>query len=110
MALSHAHPGEPIDVRPLGPRFKDAKSVALFKSGELEVVRLVLAAGKSLPPHRVLGEITLQCIEGELSVTHEDEKTLLQPGEMLFLPANALHGVQALQDTSALLTIALHSP
>ena len=62
MAIHHAHPGEPIDVQPLGARLPEAKTSALFKSADLEVTRLVLLAGKSLPPHKVPGEITIQCI------------------------------------------------
>ena len=68
MALTHATPGAPCDVRPLGPRLGASLSVALFKSRQLEVIRLVLPAGKTMPPHSVHGEITLQCIEGLLQV------------------------------------------
>ena len=42
------------------------EDLALFKTEELEVIRLVLAAGKSLPPHKVPGEITIQCLEGRI--------------------------------------------
>ena len=66
MAIAHASPGEAIDVRPLGSRLRSEKIVALFKSEHLEVIRLVLTAGKSLPPHKVPGEITVLCIEGRM--------------------------------------------
>ena len=107
MAISHARPGEPIDVQPFGSRLPGEKTAALFKTEELEVIRLVLLAGKSLPPHRVQGEITIHCIEGQLSVTAEGESQSLNAGEMLFLAANVLHGVEAKQDASALVTIVL---
>ena len=64
MAIPHAQPGDIIDVRPLGGALADARSHALFKSTDLEVIRLVLRAGEGMPPHAVAGEITLQCIEG----------------------------------------------
>ena len=69
MALPHASPGQPIDIRPLGDALAGTKTVALFKSRDLEVMRVVLLAGKSLPPHKVPGEITIQCIEGRIDVT-----------------------------------------
>ena len=45
MAIPHALPGQPIDVLPLGERVASEPSVALFKSQQLEVIRLVLPAG-----------------------------------------------------------------
>lgn len=107
MALPHAHSGEVVDVRPLGDRLAGEKTVALFKAEDLEVMRLVLAAGKSLPPHRVPGEITIQCIEGSLEVSAENRSHVLHAGQLLYLSGGVMHGVLALQDCSALVTVAL---
>lgn len=107
MALLHARSGEPISIQPLGTRLPSEKTTALFKSEQLEVIRLVLLAGRSLPPHAVPGEITVQCIEGEIDVTAEGESHVLRAGEFLFLSGNVSHGVAALQDSSALVTIVL---
>lgn len=110
MALPHASAGQSIDVQPLGEHLAGAKTVALFKAQDLEVMRLVLPAGKSLPPHQVAGEITIQCIEGVLDVTLDGRSHVLRAGQLLFLAGGALHGVKALADASALVTIALHKP
>lgn len=107
MAIPHASPAEPIDIRPLGGALAAAKTIALFKSRDLEVMRLVLLAGKSLPPHRVPGEITIQCIEGRIDVTAQGASHVLASGQLLYLQGNVLHGVTALEDSSALVTVAL---
>lgn len=107
MAIPHATPGQLIDVRPFGLRLQSEKTTALFKSEQLEVIRLVLQAGKSLPPHSVAGEITIQCIEGRINVTVSSQSHLLEAGEMLFLARSASHGVVAIEDSSALVTIVL---
>ena len=107
MAIPHANSGEAIDVRPLGARLRSEKTVALFKSEHLELMRLVLPAGKSLPPHKVSGEITVQCIEGRIDVTAEGKSHVLHAGQLLYLSGNVLHGVVALEDASALVTVAL---
>jgi quercetin dioxygenase-like cupin family protein len=107
MALLHAQPGHAVDVGPLGPRLAQEKTVALFKSADLEVMRLVLLAGSSLPPHRVPGEITVQCIEGTIDVTAEGRSHVLQAGQLLYLAGGVTHGVTALQNSSALVTVAL---
>jgi quercetin dioxygenase-like cupin family protein len=105
MAIPHAVPGQPVDVGPLGARLPSEKTVALFKSRDLEVMRLVLPAGKSLPPHKVPGEITVQCIEGAIDVTAGGESHVLRAGQLLYLPGDVVHGVIALEDASALVTV-----
>jgi quercetin dioxygenase-like cupin family protein len=107
MAIPHAEPGQAIDVQPLGARLSGARTVALFKSEDLEVMRLVLHAGKSLPPHKVAGEITVQCVEGAIDVTAEGRSHVLRAGQLLYLSADIVHGVTALEDASALVTVAL---
>ncbi len=105
MAIPHLAPGQVLNVLPLGAGLHQAKTVALFKSENLEVIRLVLCAGKSLPPHRVPGEITIQCIEGAITVSVEESDRLLRAGQLVYLSGNALHGVLAHEDSSALVTI-----
>lgn len=107
MALPHIAPGQVLDLLPLGAGLHEAQTVALFKSKHLELIRLVLRAGKSLPPHKVAGDITIQCIEGAITVSLEAEECLLRAGQMVYLAGNALHGVHALEDSYALVTIAL---
>jgi quercetin dioxygenase-like cupin family protein len=107
MAIPHASPGQIVDVTPLGSRLPSEKTSALFKSQDLEVMRLVLQAGKSLPPHKVPGEITIQCIEGALNIGTDGQNHVLRPGNLLYLSGNALHNVLALEDSSAIVTVAL---
>lgn len=107
MAIPHAEPGDVIDVRPLGPALAGARSHALFKSNDLEVIRLVLRTGQGLPPHGVSGEITLQCLEGRVSFSCAAGLRELAAGELVHATRNELHGLRALEDSSLLLTIVL---
>ena len=107
MALNHTSPGDPVDVQPLGDLLATEPTKALFKSEQLELILLVLRAGKSFPPHQVPGEITIHCIEGEMDVTTDSGSNILKAGQLLYLKGGAPHGVVALQDASALVTIGL---
>jgi quercetin dioxygenase-like cupin family protein len=109
MAIPHTTPGETVDVTPLGPRLSSEKTHALFMSVVLEVIRLVLRAGKSLPSHKVPGELTIQCIEGALDVAVEGRSQVLRAGQLLYLAGGVSHAVRALEDASALVTIALRN-
>ena len=106
MALPHAQSGQIIDVNPLGSRLRSTVSTALFKAEDLEVIRLVLLAGKEMRPHRVSGELTIQCIEGVVEVSSREPCTL-DAGKMLYLRGDEVHSLRALEDASVLLTIFL---
>lgn len=110
MALAHAHPGQVVDVSPLGARLLEAQTTALFKSDDLEVMRVVLRAGRSLPPHQVPGEITIQCVEGELALSVDGADRALHAGQLLYLRGGAVHDLRAVRDSSALVTVALVKP
>lgn len=107
MALQHAVSGTALGVEPLHERLSTTKTAALFKARDLEVIRLVLLAGKSLPAHKVPGDITIQCLEGELSIDIDGTPNTLTAGELMFVAGNVPHAVTALSDASALVTIAL---
>lgn len=107
MAIKHAQPGEVIDVRPLGAELPRTVTHALIKTRSLELMRIVLRAGQSLPPHDVYGEVTIQCLEGRVRVPAEVARCELGAGDLVLLPAQDLHGVQALQDSSLLVTVQL---
>jgi quercetin dioxygenase-like cupin family protein len=80
VAIPHAKPGEPISVRPLGSDLVEAKTSTLIKTNTLEVIRLVVRAGKEIPAHWVAGEITVQCLEGHVALTVSDTTRELGAG------------------------------
>lgn len=105
MALHHAASGEKIDVRPLAGALLDSASTALVRTGDLEVMRLVLPKGKSVPEHQVPGEITFQCLEGIVEVQAHDKAQTLAAGELLYLEGNVPYALYALEDASMLMTM-----
>ena len=107
MAIAHAQPGQVIDVAPFGAQLAQQRTSALFKSQDLELMRVVLARGAGLPPHKVPGEVTILVIEGALRVTVDGSARDLRAGQLVWLQRGSLHAVEAIDDTSALVTIAL---
>ncbi|HJV53622.1 MAG TPA: cupin domain-containing protein [Noviherbaspirillum sp.] len=103
--LHHATSGELIDVRPLGDKLPQSPSTAFFRTDDLEVIRLVLPADRSLPEHHVAGAITLLCLEGTVELQAHDKLQVLQAGQMVYLAGNVPHALRALEDSSLLMTI-----
>lgn len=109
MAIPHANPGDVIDVRPLGPALATAKTSTLLKTPNIEVVRLVMAAGKEIAEHKARGEITVQCLEGRIAFTALGTTRELAAGQLVYLAPGEPHSVRCVEDASFLLTILLHS-
>ena len=107
MALPHAISGQIVDILSSEGPLPSAKSFALFKSDQLEVLRVVLPAGKSFPPHRVAGEITVQCLDGRIDFSVDGVSQELRAGQLLHLEGGVMHGLVGIEDSSALVTIVL---
>ncbi|MEQ8847783.1 cupin domain-containing protein [Botrimarina sp.] len=107
MAIPHAPPGQAIDIRPLGPELSAAVTKTLIKTDRLEVIRLVVPTGKTIPPHKVAGAITVQCLEGRVEFTALGETREMHAGQMLYLSGGTEHSVKGIDDASLLVTISL---
>jgi quercetin dioxygenase-like cupin family protein len=105
MSLHHAAPGEVIDLQPFGEKLPWADSVALVRTDEFEVMRLVLQEGKSVPQHHVPGDLSLQCLEGTVEVQAGASPLMLQPGQMVFIAGNTPYALRALEHSSLLMTM-----
>jgi quercetin dioxygenase-like cupin family protein len=103
MAIAHAEPGEVVDIL----ADKQDKTAAIFKTQQLEVIRMVLPEGKKLPSHRVPGEIVVHCVEGRVAFTARGRTQELRSGQILHLMAGDEHSVEALDHACLLVTIAL---
>jgi len=107
MALAHATSGQVIALTRADEDTTQFSSIALTKTEQIEIIRLVLPAGKEMPEHHVKGEITFQCISGQLAFIMGATTATLTGGEMLYLEGGAPHAVKALADSVALVTIVL---
>jgi len=107
MALQHAASGELIRLQRGDDDIAHFTSVALAKTEHMELIRLVLPKERAMPVHRVDGEITLLCLQGELVCEAHGSATILRPGEMLYLLGGVDHAIRANADAVALLTILL---
>lgn len=105
MAIPHAAAGEIIDVRPLAAKLAESATHVLVKTDYVEIVRLVLPAGKTIPEHKAPAAILVQCLEGRVAFTALEKTVELSAGEMIHLPPAAPHAVRAVEASSVLLTV-----
>jgi quercetin dioxygenase-like cupin family protein len=107
MAIPHAKPGEIVDVRPLGARLAASQTSTLVRAEHVEVIRLVVLAGKEIAEHKAKGEIVVQCVEGKVAFRAFGKTHTLEAGKLLYLPTGEPHSVQGIENASLLLTVLL---
>ena len=107
MAIPHAKPGEVVDVRPLGPALGSTPTTTLVRAKDVEVIRLVVPAGKEIEEHKAKGEIVVHCLEGRVAFAAFGKTQTLEAGKLLYLPMGELHSVKGIENASLLLTIVL---
>src|SRR6266436_1876870 len=93
MAIPHAKPGEVVDVRPLGSALASTSTKTLVRADQVEVIRLVVPAGKEIEEHKAKGEIVVHCLEGRVAFTACGKTQNLEAGHLLYLPTGEPHSV-----------------
>jgi quercetin dioxygenase-like cupin family protein len=104
MALKHAGSGEVIELLPAMPTATQI-SQALVCAPRLEVMRLVLAAGKVIPGHAVDGPLTIQCLQGCVEVEADGVWQSLHEHQLMFVAEGVEHALQAKVEAIVLVTL-----
>lgn len=108
MAIHHAVSGELINIRPLGDAITTTLGTTLYKTQHLEVFRLILLAGKEMREHKVVGELTVQCLEGSVEFAIGTTHDVMRAGDLKCLAGGVPHSLKAIEDSSVLVTLLLH--
>lgn len=98
---------EAAAVRAEGPALHGHRQKTLFKHGDRTIALFTLDAGACIPEHRAAGTVTIQLIEGEITVMADGRSHCLCVGHILVLAPNVAHGVRAERSASFLLQITL---
>lgn len=94
-----------MDVRPLGSWLAATGTRTLVKADALDIIRLVVPAGKEIPTHQAKGELVVQCLEGKVTFAACGRTHDLEAGHLLYLPAGEPHSLRGVEDGSLLLTV-----
>jgi quercetin dioxygenase-like cupin family protein len=105
MATHHANPGEIVDLQTWAADLPKEHTKAIVKTGEMELIRIVLPAGKGIPNHNVPGPITIQCVSGKIAVTAMGTTQKLNYNQLIHLIPGEPHSLKAIEDSVVLFTI-----
>ncbi|MBD7978239.1 MULTISPECIES: cupin domain-containing protein [Pseudomonas] len=104
MALKHATSGEVVNLLQTSGSL-GLISQALVSAPRLELMRLVLPAGKLVPRHAVTGPITIFCHQGNLEVQVDADWQPMDANDLMYLDGDVGHALRALSDAIVLVTI-----
>ena len=96
--------GQMVDLNQLHDA-DDQKTKTIFKSDNVNVTRMFLPAGKRIAEHTARGEITVHCLSGLVDFTVSGKTVQLSAGCMLCLKNREPHSLDAVEDSSLLVTL-----
>lgn len=106
MAIPHAAPGVPVNLRQENESLSEARTTALVKNESFETIRLVLPKGHEVCHHRQLdGPITVLCLEGRIALVAGETTHDLPAGHWSYLLGNSPHTLRGEEDSLVLLTM-----
>ncbi|HKK47242.1 MAG TPA: cupin domain-containing protein [Balneolaceae bacterium] len=105
MAQEKINSGEVLNLYDLRDEMPKDATLALMKTDDMEVIRMVLPKGKEVTEHSVNGQISVQCLKGKVTFAVDNQASELSQGDWLYLKRNQPHSLQALTNSVLLVTI-----
>ncbi|TYP95402.1 hypothetical protein LX73_0703 [Fodinibius salinus] len=105
MAQKKIDPGEVVNLYSLDEDMPEDTTLALMKTSDMEVIRMVLPKDKEITEHSVDGEISVQCLEGTTAFDVGEQTHILSEGDWLYLGRKQRHSLRVLEDSVLLVTI-----
>lgn len=105
MNHGHVQSGELINLETLKDNMQVDASYALVKTSDMEVIRMALHKGKAIEEHNVDGEMSVQCLKGDILFTVEGKALELREGDWLYLKKKQNFSYSVKSDTILLVTI-----
>ena len=87
-------------------RTSGRNAITLTKEPGLRLVLMLLSKGTRLPEHRAAGPLTLHVLTGSMTFRAGDRAQTLASGELIVLESAIAHEVEALEESTCLLTLA----
>ncbi|HEX8876058.1 MAG TPA: cupin domain-containing protein [Phycisphaerales bacterium] len=98
---------EAATVRAEGPAPHGHRQKTLYKHGNRTIAMFALEPGACIREHRTAGPVTIQVVEGEITVVADGQPHRLCVGKVLVLAPKVAHEVSAEHAASFLLQVSL---
>lgn len=93
------------DLHKNGHGADGTKRATLHRDEGAIYVLLAMGVGSHMREHQAKAWASVQCLEGEVLFTLEDQEYILHPGEMLMMEPGQRHSLSAKIESAVLLTL-----
>jgi quercetin dioxygenase-like cupin family protein len=105
MAETIANPGLIAFVEPLATAGGTSRKTTLVKTPQVEILQLIVPAGRDVPTHQAQGEVVIHCLEGRVAMYAAGKTYDLQPGQLLHLSLDDQFSIRGIDNASVLVTL-----
>jgi quercetin dioxygenase-like cupin family protein len=105
MPPSPIQPGQTIDVAPLETCFESKRVTVLLKTEAVEIVRVFIPAGETVPTYESQGEVILHCLEGAVRLNARGTPRELKAGKLVCLVVHEPFSLRGVENSVLLLTV-----
>jgi quercetin dioxygenase-like cupin family protein len=105
MNQGHIKSGEVVNLETLKGDMDVDASYALVKTDDMEVIRMAVHKGKTTDEHSIEGEMSVQCLKGNILFVVDGNARDLTPGDWLYLKKKQNFSYSVKEDTILLITI-----
>ena len=97
--------GQIVFLHPLVPTGETSRQSTLVKTSQVELIQLIVPAGRDVPTHEAQGELIVHCLQGKFSLFALGTAYELKSGQLLHLMIDEPFSIRAIEDSSLLVTI-----
>lgn len=105
MNQGHIQSGEVVNLETLKGEMDVDASYALVKTNDMEVIRMAVHKGKTIDEHSVDGEMSVQCLKGDILFMVDGNARELTASDWLYLEKKQKFSYSVKEDTILLVTI-----
>ena len=105
MNQGHIKSGEVVNLETLRDEMDVDASYALVKTEDMEVIRMSVHKGKTTDEHSIEGEMSVQCLKGDILFMVDGKACELKAGDWLYLQKRQNFSYSVKEDTILLVTI-----
>jgi quercetin dioxygenase-like cupin family protein len=80
-------------------------SLTFAQNEALSLTLFAFAQGEAISTHSAPGDAMVYILDGETEITIGDQKIIAEKGEVVVMPANIPHGLEATKNFKMLLTV-----
>jgi quercetin dioxygenase-like cupin family protein len=98
-------PGRAVFVHSLAATEETSRKTTLVKTPQVELIQLIVPAGRDVRTHQAQGEVVVHCLEGRVSLFALEKTYDLQSGQLLHLSCDDQFSIRGIDDASVILTL-----